>query len=246
MNQGQVKNYLAYSVGEILLVMIGILLALQVNNWNEQRKNQQNIKAHFIALKGDLELDLDILEDRNKDFIQFDASSNRMWQFIHDELTDIDTSQLKIDLLLAGSLPEYTIVTTAYDDLVGGGSGQHIQNKTLKRNIIHYYKHDMWTGLNLEQRIRYANDYFDIRMKHINPYMLSNFLKTFLNVDKSEMIPVDKFEVDWAALKADKAYELTLAKVISQRRATEHNFKTTKENIKTLLEGITMELKNYN
>ena len=34
-----IKNYLLYSIGEILLVMIGILLALQVNNWNQNRIN---------------------------------------------------------------------------------------------------------------------------------------------------------------------------------------------------------------
>ena len=32
------KNYLRYAVGEILLVVVGILIALQVNNWNEERK----------------------------------------------------------------------------------------------------------------------------------------------------------------------------------------------------------------
>jgi hypothetical protein len=36
----QVKNYLMYASGEILLVMIGILLALQINTWNEQRQQR--------------------------------------------------------------------------------------------------------------------------------------------------------------------------------------------------------------
>jgi hypothetical protein len=37
-NEGKTSKYFRYAVGEILLVMIGILLALQVNNWNEERK----------------------------------------------------------------------------------------------------------------------------------------------------------------------------------------------------------------
>lgn len=37
LSQNQVTRYLAYAIGEIFLVMIGILLALQVNNWNEER-----------------------------------------------------------------------------------------------------------------------------------------------------------------------------------------------------------------
>jgi len=36
---GKTANYLKYAIGEIILVVIGILIALQINNWNEKRKN---------------------------------------------------------------------------------------------------------------------------------------------------------------------------------------------------------------
>lgn len=45
-DKGKLKSYLFYAVGEILLVMVGILLALQVNNWNHQRiDNKKELKA---------------------------------------------------------------------------------------------------------------------------------------------------------------------------------------------------------
>ena len=40
-DEGNLKRYLIYAIGEILLVMIGILLALQINNWNSNRMNRQ-------------------------------------------------------------------------------------------------------------------------------------------------------------------------------------------------------------
>ena len=44
--KGNLKNYLKYAIGEILLVMVGILLALQVNNWNLKRiDNNKEVKA---------------------------------------------------------------------------------------------------------------------------------------------------------------------------------------------------------
>ena len=55
-SQKQVSTYLKYALGEVLLVMIGILLALQVNTWNENRKN--------------LERERIILEELNNDFTQ--------------------------------------------------------------------------------------------------------------------------------------------------------------------------------
>ena len=38
LSQGKVSRYLGYAIGEIILIMIGIFLALQLNNWNEERK----------------------------------------------------------------------------------------------------------------------------------------------------------------------------------------------------------------
>ena len=51
------QKYIFYAVGEILLVMVGILLALQVNNWNEQKKSLRTEKAVLTKLINDLEGD---------------------------------------------------------------------------------------------------------------------------------------------------------------------------------------------
>jgi len=41
MSEGKTKKYLLYALGEILLVVIGILIALSLNNWNEERKDRR-------------------------------------------------------------------------------------------------------------------------------------------------------------------------------------------------------------
>jgi hypothetical protein len=51
------RKYLLYAVGEILLVVIGILIALQVNNWNETRKKKQLKASYETSLINDLALD---------------------------------------------------------------------------------------------------------------------------------------------------------------------------------------------
>ena len=51
-------KYMRYAVGEIVLVVIGILIALQINNWNEERKQKQKEIVNLIAIKEDLEHDL--------------------------------------------------------------------------------------------------------------------------------------------------------------------------------------------
>ena len=50
----RLSHYLWYSLGEIILVVIGILIAIQVNNWNEDRIEQRQVHAYARALASDL------------------------------------------------------------------------------------------------------------------------------------------------------------------------------------------------
>lgn len=54
--ENKTGKYFKYAIGEIILVMVGILLALQVNNWNEQRKNNSYELKLLEQLKKDLVL----------------------------------------------------------------------------------------------------------------------------------------------------------------------------------------------
>lgn len=53
-SKGKFSNYLLYALGEIALVMIGILLALQVNNWNSERIQRNEIKSKYERLSAEL------------------------------------------------------------------------------------------------------------------------------------------------------------------------------------------------
>lgn len=62
LQEGKVINYLKYAIGEILLVVIGILIALQVNNYREAQQTKARETAFLIGLRSDLLLNLDELE----------------------------------------------------------------------------------------------------------------------------------------------------------------------------------------
>ena len=47
MGKNKTGKYLKYAIGEIILVVIGILIALSINNWNENRKNSVLIKSYI-------------------------------------------------------------------------------------------------------------------------------------------------------------------------------------------------------
>ena len=50
-------KYFRYAIGEIVLVVIGILIALQINNWNEQRKSKELMLINIQSIKDDIKAD---------------------------------------------------------------------------------------------------------------------------------------------------------------------------------------------
>lgn len=66
----KIRKYLLYAFGEIFLVVIGILIALQVNNWNEEQKEQKELQGYLSNISKNIERDMEQLEElleyRNK------------------------------------------------------------------------------------------------------------------------------------------------------------------------------------
>ncbi|WP_338359275.1 DUF6090 family protein [Yeosuana marina] len=89
--EGKTTNYLKYAIGEIFLVVIGILIALQVNNWNERRK--QNIQKDLIvqSLIRDLKMDT-LMIDQTLNILKQDTTQvfGFIKQMSNDHVT-IDT-----------------------------------------------------------------------------------------------------------------------------------------------------------
>ncbi|MCB0463452.1 MAG: hypothetical protein KDC81_12170 [Flavobacteriaceae bacterium] len=58
LNENKFSKYLIYAIGEIVLVVIGILIALQINNWNENRKKEELETSTLMELKANLNTDI--------------------------------------------------------------------------------------------------------------------------------------------------------------------------------------------
>lgn len=64
LNEGKTSKYLKYAIGEIILVVIGILIALSINNWNELRKERSKEQKILVELQSQFKDNLDQLEDK--------------------------------------------------------------------------------------------------------------------------------------------------------------------------------------
>lgn len=89
LEQNRVSKYLLYAIGEIVLVVIGILIALQINNWNEIRKEKALEKELINLLISDLE------EKREEHITDFTYAENVIKRF--QKLTDTWDNEGKLD-----------------------------------------------------------------------------------------------------------------------------------------------------
>ena len=62
LSESKFSKYLLYAIGEIILVVIGILIALQINNWNENKKLQKEEAKLLNALKKEIESNIAIID----------------------------------------------------------------------------------------------------------------------------------------------------------------------------------------
>ena len=93
MEKNKTGKYLKYAIGEIVLVVIGILIALQINNWNEENKKKALMITNIKSIAEDIQADILDIQKANKslhkqivaaeDIIPIMESENR---FIADSL----------------------------------------------------------------------------------------------------------------------------------------------------------------
>jgi hypothetical protein len=132
-------RYLKYAIGEIVLVMIGILLALQVNNWNTERLNKQTEHDYYCQLVVDFESDKVELLERLK------AAEKRI-QTSKQLLLDLDAqTKTKAELIKSffliqrgdAFIPSRATIT----DLTSSGKLSLIRDKTLRKQLLSFYEY---------------------------------------------------------------------------------------------------------
>ncbi len=67
-SENRPMKYLKYAIGEIILVVIGILIALSINNWNENRKQKELLNNVYQIIKDDITIDIDEINAFIKDY----------------------------------------------------------------------------------------------------------------------------------------------------------------------------------
>ena len=135
MESGKTAKYFKYAIGEIVLVMIGILLALQVNNWNEVRKTSIKEVKFLNGFKIDLNANIIELKRVIKKTEKTFNSSDSILQFQRGDLDSLHLQSFVVCLMNATGFTVYQSQEGTIQDILGSGNLDVISNDSIRLAI---------------------------------------------------------------------------------------------------------------
>ncbi len=137
LTENKFGKYLTYAIGEIILVVIGILIALSISNWNENRKNKLTESEYYCKLLADFELDrqnITVLYEESKHKIEI---SKRL--LLDLNYKNKDKSYLLNNYLQGLRTNPFVPSKVAMTDIVSSGKLNLLTNDSLKNDLLRYY-----------------------------------------------------------------------------------------------------------
>ena len=164
LTENKFSKYLLYAIGEIILVVIGILIALQVNNWNQDRKDRISERK--------------ILNNINRDFIQNKASFDKVKDINYENLAALDSivemlqegeitieKYVKYNKLITGTT--YNPYSSTVDAVINSNSLELIQDDELQKYLV------SWKDV-LVDYLEVETAYFKFINEQWRTYLLEN------------------------------------------------------------------------
>ena len=180
LSQNRFSKYLLYAIGEILLVVIGILIALQVNNWNNYR-NELHKEDYYLG---------EILDNLKSDTLNM----NRILDFNKRKRASIDSAAKELGsietpanrLMAIGRrynmLSQYYIFepnSIGFNNMMSAENIELIQNDSIRGILSYYYGFD-YAGYRQQKHKETSEAFLDY---YNDTYMSKEFVKALYNID---------------------------------------------------------------
>jgi hypothetical protein len=144
---GKTTNYLKYAIGEIVLVVIGILIALSINNWNESNNDKKQEKVYLKNLKNDLKGIIDAYNIANivEGLILKQSSDILRHYELNKGFYNMDTIFPKLnDLTVRWNV---TPSPTTLVEMINSGQTKLIRNARLRKELVTFNEElNLWSA----------------------------------------------------------------------------------------------------
>ena len=238
-NNLQSSKYLKYALGEIFLVVIGILIALSINNWNETRKNHKQETILLENLIKQLKTDVTDLNNNinstETSLLRIDSTLSMLIE--PDKINKLEFISRSRDF----AFDSYFFCNCSiFDEAVSSGKMSLIQNSELRETIFTYYTKSKENS-NDGSIKKITEDIITpilFRTIYVNKTGLRYLKEDTEEMDLSHDIP----DIDFKSIRSDvQFWEMAFAKKAGNVVQI-NSWKSMKTNAQDLIEAIALEL----
>ncbi len=233
-NENKFSKYTRYAIGEILLVVFGILIAL----WINQRANYNNERRNEVAILNEIRSNIEgDLTELNEDISYMD-SVNDGSDFVINYLKNFDqpNSEFNQSVLKIRTSPHFNPNTSGYRLLVSKGV-EIIQNNDLRSAISDHYESSY------PYYLKYEQERIEFRIHHIEPALINYF--SWINTGSS--IWLGEYTIsqnDYNIIKSEDIFKKLVYATIRENGLVQNRAYRIKNSIIALSKLLDNELNN--
>jgi Family of unknown function (DUF6090) len=167
LSENKFSKYLIYAIGEIILVVIGILIALQINDWNENRINRSKEQQILLQLKNEYKENLTEIDNKVMMRNSMINASHRILSIKEELIENVPADTIALDLLTLSRTPTFDPVTGTTNEVLSSGKLYILTNDNLKTMLTN------WSG-QVNRLTEYEQDLRNYSINHYFPYLTNN------------------------------------------------------------------------
>ena len=180
-SEGKTGKYLKYALGEIVLVVIGILIALQINNWNTQRHINVQEQAILKILRSEFSYNQEELHRNIAKAARLRESADSLLSFFNKPVNSIEPGRLKNLTLSLTGYATYDPSNGALNNLISSGQLNLIKNDSLRLILSKWFGEVQDVKEDELRMMHYGDTYLEpIRLEYLTYKWDSHFDKNSL------------------------------------------------------------------
>jgi len=234
LNQGKTSKYFKYAIGEIVLVVIGILIALQINTWNKQKEEHQLELKILKEIRVNLNLDLNEIQEDIDVMTDINTACDDVKFYL--KTRERPSEQFFINAGILRVTPHFNPNTSGYGLLVSKGIGI-ISSDSLRNDIsLHYERLYSYYKRYEEERLRF-------HALHSEPKLLEHFTPSF-DEKQTYYVTYKISQEDFLILKKDKAFIKVVSAISYENSSVKNRAERVEISILSLIKSLDKEIKS--
>ena len=140
LSEGKTGKYFKYAIGEIILVVIGILIALSINNHNNNRQQREIEQAYLLSLQSEFKTNLEKINNCLTENHNHVKAVEHMLTLFDDKVRDTISEKETSDIIYSvfKGVPTYIPSKGVLTDIISSGNLNLIQNEKLRQKIASF------------------------------------------------------------------------------------------------------------